>query len=185
METRNAAPLPASDLCDGAVNAQERLQAAHRDAWAGKHAQALSEYIWFHHHALDEEPALYGVRLSFALSYWKELADVFPPALAALIQTRDDKRQRLIAGETKHPLFHDLAAINEHLGKSSETAALFELLDRQAPHFAQACSKLALQALVDSGRFALAAKYSPDPADQLEQLAKQTNHDVASMTDKP
>lgn len=46
----------------------------------GKNQEALERFVWFHDHALEHEPAgMYGVRLSFALSYWKALGDVYPP----------------------------------------------------------------------------------------------------------
>jgi len=44
----------------------------------GKYAEALERMIWFHNHALEHELGMYGVRLSFALSEWKELGDVYP-----------------------------------------------------------------------------------------------------------
>ncbi|ATQ77529.1 hypothetical protein CR152_25770 [Massilia violaceinigra] len=66
------------------MNAQERLLKADEAAREGRHEVASQEFIWFHHHALDEEPSLYGVRLFFAPSYWNELGQVYPKALDAL-----------------------------------------------------------------------------------------------------
>jgi hypothetical protein len=37
----------------------------------GKHQEALDRFIWFHEHALENDRGMTGVRLSFALSYWK------------------------------------------------------------------------------------------------------------------
>src|SRR5262245_51982430 len=132
------------------MNAQERLHAAHLGTLKGKYAEALTEYVWFHHHALTEQPSLYGVRLSFALAHWKELGDVYPPALTAVKGVRDDKTHRLTAGELDRELFHDVEAINQYLGANTETAKLFALLDRDAPEFARVCSNLALEALVEA-----------------------------------
>ena len=42
---------------------------------------------------------MYGVRLSFALSYWEQLGEVYPPALTALKKTRDDKTALLLDGK--------------------------------------------------------------------------------------
>lgn len=62
----------------------EALTRARAAAAAGRHAEALRDLLWFHEHALDLEPSLYGLRLSFALGAWKDLADVYPPAMAEL-----------------------------------------------------------------------------------------------------
>jgi hypothetical protein len=167
------------------MNAQERLHAAHLGTLEGKYAEALSEYIWFHHHALAEEPSLYGVRLSFALAHWKDLADVYPPARASLLEVRDNKAGRLAAGELDRELFHDVEAINQYLGASSATADLFESIDRDAPAFALECSKLALEALVEAGKFKLAAKYLPDPVTRVAALAERLNNDVARIPERP
>jgi hypothetical protein len=167
------------------MNAQERLHAAHLGTLEGKYEEALSEYIWFHDHALAEQPSLYGVRLSFALSYWKELAEVYPPALVALREVRDNKVRRLNAGELDRELFHDAEAINQYLGASSDTARLFESLDNNHPEFAKACGNLALEALVEAGRFHLAAKYIPDPIGQVTKLAERLNHDIARIPERP
>jgi len=167
------------------MSAQERLHAAHLGTLENKYAEALSEYVWFHHHALAEQPSLYGVRLSFALSHWKELAEVYPPALVALRDVRDSKVQRMVGGELDRELFHDVEAINQYLGASSETAQLFESLDRQHPEFAQACGNLALEALVEAGKFHLAAKYVLDPIGRVAKLAERLNHDIARIPERP
>jgi hypothetical protein len=167
------------------MTAQERLHAAHLAALEGKHEAALSEYVWFHHHALAERRSLYGVRLSFALSHWMELTAVYPPALAALREIRDDKTRRLTAGELDRELFHDVEAINQYLGASNETAQLFEALARERPEFAHTCGDLALEALVDAGKFHLAAKYIPDPIKRITNLAQHLNEDISRIPERP
>ncbi|MFT3735492.1 MAG: hypothetical protein QM776_10775 [Rhodocyclaceae bacterium] len=167
------------------MNAHERLRAARLGALNGQYAEALAEYVWFHHNALAEQPSLYGVRLSFALAYWKELAEIYPPAMMALHQTRAEKLQRLRAGELDRELLHDVEAINSHLDADSETAELFEALDRDHPEFAQTCSHLVLEALAKAGRFHLAAKYIPDPIARIVTLAERLNDDIAHIPERP
>jgi hypothetical protein len=167
------------------MNAHDRLHAAHLATLDGAYAKALSEYIWFHHHALAEEPALYGVRLSFALAYWKDLADVYPPAFSALVKVRDDKTSRLVAGELDRELFHDVEAINQYLGASRETAQLFESIDHISPEFARECGSLALESLVEAEKFSLAAKYLPAPTAQVLKFAEHLNDDVEQIPERP
>src|SRR5690349_9740269 len=73
----------------------------------GNFQEALMRYVWYHEHALEYDRAVYGVRLSFALSYWKELADVYPPALVALKQMRDNKTKILIEKDISRELSLD------------------------------------------------------------------------------
>jgi len=40
---------------------------------SGQFEKALQDHIWFHENALKHKPALYGVRLSFALQEWVNL----------------------------------------------------------------------------------------------------------------
>jgi len=47
----------------------------------GQYKEALQRFIWFNEHALEYDESMTGVRLSFALGYWKELGDIYPPAL--------------------------------------------------------------------------------------------------------
>lgn len=95
------------------MNADERLNAGQTAAREGRFAEALSEYIWFHEHALEERPSLYGVRLSFALAYWLDLAEQYPAALVSLQNIRDQKTKRLAEGARDRELFIDVSAINE------------------------------------------------------------------------
>ena len=76
-------------------------------------------------------------------------------------------------------------AFNQYLGASSETAQLFESIDRDAPEFARECSNLALEALVEAGKFSLAAKYLTDPVARVATLAERLNHDVARIPERP
>ncbi len=104
---------------------------------AGKYEEALKRHIWFHDHALEHQPSMYGVRLSFALSNWKELGDKYPPAKQALVETRDRKMKTLLDGKESHELFHDVSSINETLGESEKTVSLFEDIDEKQPKIAK------------------------------------------------
>lgn len=64
------------------------------DTMAGHYEAALAKHIWFYNEALKINPNMYGVRLSFALSYWKQLADVYPPAKVKLIEARDEAEKK-------------------------------------------------------------------------------------------
>ncbi len=167
------------------MNAHDRLHAAQAAAREGRHAAALREYVWFHDNALKEEPALYGVRLSFALAYWMDLAESYPEARRKLEEIRDRKTATLAAGKGDHALFHDVTSINRSLDEETETYRLFKKLLVSAPLNATAWGDLAREAIVKAGDFKLAAKYSDHPEDALLRYSASLNADVARPVADP
>jgi hypothetical protein len=166
-------------------SASDRLQAARTAAAEGRHAEALTEFIWFHHHALEETRSLYGVRLSFALGYWMELAAVYRPALIALEQIRDEKTEKLLANSGDRDIFHDVASINDVLGTTERTHLLFSKLHSLRPGLAKECATLAMPAIVASRDFSLAAWYLPNPESLVRTLAGRFLEDIQLFKARP
>jgi hypothetical protein len=129
----------------------------------GKNHEALERFLWFHDHALEHEPAMYGVRLSFALSYWKELADAYPPALAAMKKTRDDKTAILENKKGSPSLFHDVMSLNRTLKDDGKTIDLFRELDQEQKDLATQCWDMAKDAIIKTKAYDLAKKYIGNP----------------------
>lgn len=150
----------------------------------GKHEEALKRHIWFHDHALEHEPAMYGVRLSFALSSWKELGEKYPPAMKALVEVRDRKMKSLLEGRESHELFHDVASINSVLGEPEKTVSLFEQIDEKQPKAAKGYWNVAKDAVIDSKRYDLAKKYIGNPAREFIQLKAMYDYNT-SLYDDP
>lgn len=167
------------------MDPRDRLKKAQSAADAGDYETALSEYVWFHNHSLEYLPSLYGVRLSFALGYWKNLGDVYPPAMLALRNICSDKTAALLRGEEVRELFHDVASINEYLEEERSTYELFQTLDQRAPAFARQCFTLAVDAIVAAKDFELAARYAPDPESALLEFSDDLNSDVADYRASP
>lgn len=126
---------------------------------------ALAKLVWFHYNALRLQPSLYGVRLSFALGYWKELADLHPPALASLKQVRDAAeisiRNRDLSGDALRDAFHDFEAINKKLNESHRTKDLFIWLDTSNPDAgnAQRFYRIAQPALLQAREYRFCGKF--------------------------
>jgi hypothetical protein len=167
------------------MNARDRLQAGRAATHAGQFEDALAHFVWFHEHALQEDPAYRGVRLSFALSYWLELAEQYPPAMAEYQARLNDKIDRLLGGTLSRSLFHDIEAMNESLNADERTAEVFAALDATQSEFAQSCARIAVPALVRVKRYALAAKYVPEPEAQVLAKASELVRDVAEIETRP
>ncbi|WP_296942139.1 hypothetical protein [uncultured Massilia sp.] len=153
------------------AGAKQRLQAGRAAARAGRHEEALREFAWFHDHALDDTPSLYGVRLSFALHDWVRLGEAYPPARQALDAVRARKAQALLDGAADFSLFHDVASIDEMLGMPQATGTLYAALAERAPAFARAVAGVALPLLVQAGDYVLADRMRPEPAQALREHA--------------
>ncbi len=150
------------------------LRRGRAHASEGRHEEALSDYLWFHKHALEHERAYYGVRLSFALAYWKELSDVYPPAAAAMMTVRDETAAALLHAEgNTRTLFDEVAAIDRELGRSHDTYELFLSLMMKDTDRARKCAELALPSIVEAKDYKLATKSAPSRA--LSAARKRTS----------
>ena len=126
---------------------------AREDAKNGRYAEALQGYQWYHDNALQIDPNLRGVRLSFALSDWKQLGDIYPPALAALHATLERNEQQLWSPNGSWQNFKDIEAINRELGNDLQTCYLYFRLREVKPELAHRCRRTAFWLLAEQGKY--------------------------------
>jgi hypothetical protein len=141
---------------------QQILREAVDDAAARRYDVALAKQLWFHKNAVRYNRGLSAVRTSFALGYWRQLADAYPPALDALKRAREEAWSATVSdADTTLALtsFRDFAALNRTLGEESRTATAFAQLDREKPEIAQRVAMAARPALIRAKQFDLCAKY--------------------------
>lgn len=150
-------------------NPQAILHEAQQDAAANRYENALAKQVWFHEKALEIAPALYGVRLSFALDSWVELGKSYPPALEKLKSVRDEDTMKIREGKASRDLFHDFESINDHLGEEVKTKEMFIWLDENSPGFAKLVFDLAEPSLVNAKEYQLCGKYL-DPDASFERM---------------
>lgn len=150
----------------------------------GKYEEALKRHIWFHKHALEHRPSMYGVRLSFALSYWKSLGEVYPPAKKALVDIRDRKTRQIENGSGNFPLFHDVTSINRTLREGNKTIKLFEYLDKKNPKLAKRCWIVAKKVVITAKRFDLAKKYMGNLLQEFTRIKARYDRNV-KLYDNP
>jgi hypothetical protein len=150
-------------------NPDKILTEAQDDAAAGRYTDALAKHVWFHENALKYAPAMYGVRLSFALSYWANLAGVYPPALTKLKAVRDEAGTAVREGSDTRHAFHDFASINRALKEQERTKDLFLWLDVNKPDVARQNFDIAEPALVEAKEYRLCGRYL-DPDRSLKRI---------------
>jgi thiol-disulfide isomerase/thioredoxin len=105
-----------------------RQQKADELARAGKHVEALEEYLWCYDHGLDASPSYVGVRSSFLLGAITSLGAAHPPAMEALRTRRDALVPTLSAGTEDYMRYADFASLNQALGESEKTLELYDSL---------------------------------------------------------
>ncbi len=152
---------------------QKIMQEAKSDAQAGNYRDALAKQIWFHENALQIQPSLSGVRLSFALSNWLELGEKYPAALAKMKQVRDDLEERIRDKDkvrVRFEDFHEFVAFNRILRDDERTDALFRWLDETDEEDAERVFDVAMPSLIKHKRYELCGKYI-DPERNSKQYA--------------
>ena len=140
-----------------------------------KYAEANERYIWFQNHSLESRPSMSGVRLSFALSDWKSLADIYPPALDSIKAMRDHKTKQLVQNNGPVQLFGDVAAINTQLFESEKTVSLFEKIRNADKDKARKCWFYARKSLFKYKRYDLIKYYIGDPVSDFQVIKEQRN----------
>jgi len=138
------------------------LQQAKADQRNGDYADALAKHLWYHDNATRIQPAQSGVRLSFALGSWLELAEVYPPALVKLKEVRNATEAK-IRDESKIRVrfedFHDFVALNRTLRQEKKTSDTFVWLHETDPEDAARMFGVARPALIKQKQFELCGEY--------------------------
>ena len=165
--------------------ALDRLEKGRNAASEARYEEALNEYVWFHEHSLEDCPSVCGVRLSFALFYWAELAMQYPKARTVLKEIRDAKAQRVLAGEADCELFQDVVCINESAFSDKATYDLFVAIAHSFPETASEFAHLAMPAIVRMRDFELARRYLPSPTDDLGRISDHLNVKVKDLDYRP
>jgi len=147
-----------------------------------KYPEALERYIWFQNHSLEYDLAMTGVRLSFALSDWKELADEYPPALTAMKEMRDTKTKAIIDSNQSTKLFSDVVALNRTLEENNKSIELFETIAKTNPDKAKSCWYWIKDALFDAKRYDLIKNFVGNPVNEFDNIKSQ--YDLINSMEK-
>lgn len=159
-------------LAEPKIDLQQYLVQTNHLIRIAKYDEALERCVWFHEHSLEHDPAMVGVRVSFALAAWTQLASKYPPAQKAMIETRDRAVEQLLKGEGGMTLFMDVAAFNRELLDNAKTVELFETLDQKHPELAKESFRVASELLFEAKKFDLLRKYLGPLDEAFETIRK-------------
>ncbi|SPP99937.1 membrane hypothetical protein [Candidatus Sulfobium mesophilum] len=169
-------------LMSDAQDMKQYLDDARQMANEGKYKEALEKYIWYHEHALEYDRAQAGVRLSFALSYWKYLGTLYPPALTAFIEMRDKKIRLMNENGITPALFMEAAAFNRTLNQDSLTFNLLDEILQKNPEQAKRCYPFISDQLFNAGRYDLLSKLIQKPMDEFRTIERRYAADTSVYT---
>lgn len=151
---------------------------------SGKYQEALERCLWFHDHALEKDKSMAGVRLSFALKDSKTLADIYPPAMTALKETRDKKTKQIIDNGGTNNLFSDVTALNKTLGESTKSIELFEILVKSNPEIAKHDWYYIKEALFAAKRYDIIKNYIGNPVSEFSVEIENYNRNISLFKDQ-
>jgi RNA polymerase sigma factor (sigma-70 family) len=146
---------------------QKILQEAQADTEAGRYKDALAKHVWFQENALKYDPALIGVKSSFALSYFGDLAQKYPPAMKKLKSMRNEAEktihQKDVDLKTGTMGFSEFSAINRALKENEKTVEDFIWLDSHNPALAKGAFPFADSDLIKAKEYKVYGRYiDPD-----------------------
>lgn len=143
---------------------------------------ALQKLLWFHEHALSIRPSLSGVRLSFALGYWYELGERYPPAREKMIEVRDAAVTRCREQEFPFEAFKEVCAFNRKLDQSHLSVELFLEAEEKFPESAKTIYHVAKDSLIEAERYDVCNPYLD--ADKRFQFVKRIYDETQQMNDE-
>jgi len=163
------------------IDPAEVLAEAERLKDAGDFESALQRHLWIHHESLGVCPAFRGVRLSFALMYWRELGEVFPPALVAMRRVRDENLAAIQSGDSVGQNYLDALALNRELGDHSQNVEMLETLEVADPPRAEKLFPFLFDSLVSAKAWKTARRFIPDPHVKLTEFLSDLERVLAEF----
>ena len=112
--------------------------------------EALEHYDYFFDYALADDPAFYGVRLSYCLSEWANLAQKYPAAKERLLQKKQAAIKLL--EQTRDPeRFHDYVSLCRYLKFEHEPGDQFLIYHSSDQDLAQSIVRFIWDDLIAAG----------------------------------
>ena len=156
-------------LIAGAAVGNKDLTRIIRLAEKGQYQEALEQHIWFHE-ASRSSAGMAGVRLSYAIEAWVNLAKKYPPAGQALRELRNSYSDTLLRGEGSFDEFLDLSSISGYLNEEHETYKVFMFLHENYPSTASNVYHVAEDMLIERQEFQICNEYMGDPIIKYEDI---------------
>ncbi len=144
-----------------------------------KYQEANERYLWYYNHGLEHDSSIFAVRNSFMLSYWMNLATVYPPAMTAMKDIRDNKTKLILDSAVTFSLVHDAMSLDRALHENSKSIELFEFLIKKYPEMAERCFYLIKKQLFEEKRYDILISYIKNPFDEYTSIHTEFVRDTS------
>ena len=166
----------------------EILDKAREAFKSSDYANSLKNYENFFEQTFNT--SYYGVRLSYCLSEWKELADIYPDAMIRLQSKRDEALQ--LFEKTKEPEhFHDYKAICNVLDSPDEALKEFLRLHTKDRALSTKIIRFIWDELIEKEEWEICLEYLDNPLEKYElyfgnfdAIFKKHVHNDSTANDK-
>lgn len=145
------------------ANPRDALDDARAAFREKKYETALERYEHFFDHALDDDAhSLYGVRLSYCLSEWAKLGNVYTLATRRLEEKASESL--VLLARTREPeRFHDFIAICRYLDRNSDPIRHFLHIHSSDRDLAHSVVRFIWDALVQDRQWSVCDAYLEEP----------------------
>ena len=165
----------------------EVLNSARKNYENKKYAEALKEYKWFFDNSTKTESAMFGVKLSYCVGEWRKLGDSYEPALNIYRAELQDRKQRLLDGESNWDLFMEFSAMCDYDGRKNEVIDVFLVIHKNNKNkeFTEKIFRPIKEDLLYSGYVSICNDYLVDPIRDVEHIIEfhklNQNYDLRSQ----
>lgn len=140
---------------------EELPSEALKDYYTGNYEAAHEKYEWYFENAEQLKPSLRGVRVSFCLAGWVDVAKKYPPAMNRISEL---KTQAIDEFNKKSSIeaFRDFSCISRYLETGSEVLDIFYKFHRTDKDIAKKLFRHAYEFLVEKEEWEICSEYMDD-----------------------
>ncbi|MFK7820624.1 MAG: hypothetical protein AB8G99_18025, partial [Planctomycetaceae bacterium] len=168
----------------GQDSLQRVIREVKRDRLNGHYKTALAKHVWYHRESRFV-PALGGVRLSFVMSDWEELAEVYPAAVKAMRDMRDEAAAIVKGSGPDNEAggaLQDVHIFNQRLNETNKSVEMFQWLHKNKPFVARLRFRTVSSILIEQERYELCKDYvvkDPSRMVMMHKMIKPTSPSTA------
>lgn len=146
------------------------LERARKQVEEKNYAEALKDYSWFFKYSTKIDPSYWAVKLSYCIDEWRELGDIYKPALKEFRKELFFRKKRLEKGEDDTWLFFEFKGLCLSDGKKEEAVGMFiRIHNSEKKDFAKSIFPLIRHELADTGYYSICSEYIKNPMQSFDR----------------
>lgn len=132
-----------------------------KDYYNRNYVSAHEKYEWYFENSEKLKPSLRGVRVSFCLSGWVDVAKEYPPAMKRIVEIKKDALNDFNEKQSVEA-FRDFSCISRYLRTGNEVLELFYNCHQNDKEMAKKIFRHVYEFLVDIKEWDVCAEYMYD-----------------------